>query len=96
MKRKFEIEEELGHSSLHELDEAYEKRILKGFNHLITIASFEQQKMLLQFLIEKIEVNKQKKIEKIDLKINEQLQAEILQQALSDQLDRAFSIYLEI
>lgn len=69
---------------------------MKEFNHLITIASFEQQKMLLQLLIEKIEVNKQKKIEKIDLKINEQLQEEILQQTLSDQLDRAFSIYLEI
>lgn len=97
MKRKSEIEKELGSNSTYKLSASYIRNILNNFIGLMDQTTFEQQKMLLQLIIKGIKVNEHKKIDNITLEISEQLQAEILQQALSEnESDRAFSIILTI
>jgi site-specific DNA recombinase len=97
LKRRAEIEEELGNNTTEKLDVKFVRKILEKFNDLIDQASFEQQKMLMQLIIRGINVNEEKKIEKINLAISEQLQADIMQHTLSENSsDRAFSIYIVI
>lgn len=84
MKRKNEIEAELSQGDAKPLDIDYVQKLLKAWHQLVQAASFEQQKVLLQLIIQEIVVNKSKKIESIKLNISEELQKEVLSDIDSD------------
>ena len=97
LKRKAEIEEELGSNSSQKLDETYLRNVLKKFTQLLSMATFEQQKMLLQLIIKEIKVGLAKLIDCIALQKSKPLQNEIIHEALSDdESDRAFTICLDV
>lgn len=97
LKRKSEIEFELKQGDTEPLDAGYVQKLLKAWHQIVQAASFEQQKVLLQLIIEDIEVNVSKKIDRIKLNISEEIQKEVLQETLSDdESDRVFSICLII
>jgi len=97
LKRKATIEIELSSGTSQTFNADYLRKLFKEWHRLLEIASFEQKKMLLQLIIKEIKINEEKKIESISLLLNEELQTEILQEALSEQeADRVFSIYLVI
>lgn len=95
LKRKATIEKELSSGNSQTLNADYLRKLFKEWHRLLEIASFDQKKMLLQLIVQEIKINEEKKIESIFLLLNNELQSEILQEALSDQeADRVFAIYL--
>ncbi|WP_394219128.1 recombinase family protein [Halobacillus trueperi] len=95
LKKKHAIEEDLRVDKTQTLDIEYIRNTLKHFHDLIAQASFEQQKTLLHLIVKEIKVGLNKKIEAINLQLDNQ--KEITPKALSgEDLDRAFSICFPI
>lgn len=82
--------------STHILDADYIRALLQEWQKLIQVASFEQQKMLLQLIIQEISVNEVKEIEQITLQLIEELQKELVQTLSEQSLDRVFSMQLVV
>lgn len=84
LKRKGEIERELKQGDAKPVDAEYVQNLLQEWFSLLKAASFEQQKILLQLIIQHIEVNEDKKIEFIKLNLSEEVQQEVLSDINSD------------
>ncbi|MGW6190579.1 recombinase family protein [Bacillus cereus] len=92
--RKSEIEFELGDGDEKVLSYEYVKKLLAQLNVLLEAIPCDEKKVLYHLLIENIVINDEKKIENIQLNINEEIQQELLKKPLTkEEMDRGFCIF---
>lgn len=90
--RKSAVEFELGDADEKILSYEYVKKILAQLGVLLEAAPCDEKKILYHLLIENIIVNDERKIENIQLNIDEEMQQELLKKPLPGELDRGFCI----
>jgi len=74
LQRKLDIEKEMDNHSTKPISYQLVRQVLNNFEKSLRTASSERQKTLLQLIIKDIIVNKDKKIEKVNLKFDEDIQ----------------------
>ena len=83
MLRRDEIEERLQGCDSEELPFDYVKEVLTNLNDMIQNMASDEKKVFYQLIIEEV-VIKDKKVQEIKLKIDEQVQEDIMKKSLSD------------
>lgn len=81
--RRDEIEETLQGCDSEELPFDYVKEVLANLDAMIQKMASDEEKMFYQLIIEEV-VIKYKKVQEIKLKIDEQVQEDIMKKSLSD------------
>jgi site-specific DNA recombinase len=84
MLQRNEIEDSLQGCDAEELSYEYVKQMLANLNTMLKSMANDEKKLFYHMIIEEIVVNDDKKIQSIKLKIDEQMQEDIMKQSLFD------------